>query len=154
MQKIIPVLWFSDKAEEAANFYASIFPNSKINDISRFGEGGLMPKGTVMTATLEILGQRFMTLNGGREPFSQAVSFMVNCETQEEVDRLWNELSEGGVEQPCGWLKDKYGVSWQIIPVALQRLLVHEDPEKAKRVMNAMLAMKKIVIADLERAAE
>jgi len=154
MQKIIPVLWFSDRAEEAANFYASIFPDSKITNLSHFGEGGLRAKGTVMTATLEIHGQRFMTLNGGGEPFSQAVSFMVNCETQEEVDRLWQKLSEGGVEQPCGWLKDKFGVSWQIIPIALSRLLGHKDPEKAKRVMTAMLKMKKLEIAELEEAAE
>jgi predicted 3-demethylubiquinone-9 3-methyltransferase (glyoxalase superfamily) len=153
MQKIIPVLWFKNEAEEAVNYYASIFPDAKVTDVQRFGDVGPMPKGTVMTAMLEIHGQEFMALNGGREGFSPAISLMVNCETQEEVDRLWPKLSAGGVEQPCGWLKDKYGVSWQIIPVQLQRLLAHKDPEKAKRVMQAMLQMKKIEISVLEQAA-
>jgi len=140
MQKITPFLWFDGKAEEAMNFYISIFKNSKIVSVSRYGEGGPGPKGTVMTGTFQLEGQQFMALNGGPHfTFSQAISFFVNCETQQEVDELWEKLSEGGEKQKCGWLKDKYGLSWQVIPSAL-------------RVMKAMLQMDKIDIEGLKQA--
>jgi predicted 3-demethylubiquinone-9 3-methyltransferase (glyoxalase superfamily) len=153
MQKITPFLWFDGKAEEAMNFYTSIFKNSKIGRISRYGEAGPGPKGTVMSATFQLDGQEFMALNGGPQfTFSPAISFFVNCETQEEVDELWDRLSEGGEKQRCGWLKDKYGVSWQIIPSALGRMLQDKDPEKSKRVMKAMLQMTRIEIEILKQA--
>jgi predicted 3-demethylubiquinone-9 3-methyltransferase (glyoxalase superfamily) len=155
MQRITPFLWFDDKAEEAVEFYTSIFKNSKIGRISRYGEEGPGPKGTLMTATFQLNGQEFMALNGGPYfTFSPAISFFVNCETQEEVDELWEKLSEGGEKQQCGWLKDKYGVSWQIVPTALGVLLQDKDAEKSSRVMKAMLQMNKIDIAILKQAYE
>ncbi len=155
MQKITPFLWFDNNAEEALDFYTSIFKNAKIVNVTRYGEGGPGPAGMVMTATFQLEGQEFMALNGGPQyKFTEAVSFFVNCETQEEVDRLWEKLTEGGEEQACGWLKDKFGLSWQIIPNALSELLGHPDPAKAQSVMQAMLQMKKIEIAKLEQAAE
>jgi len=155
MQKITPFLWFNDQAEEAMNFYTAIFKNSKIGSVSRYGEGGPGPQGSVMTATFELDGQEFMALNGGPLfTFTEAISFFVNCETQAEVDELWEKLTEGGEEAQCGWLKDKYGLSWQIVPSALGELLSDPDAEKAGRVMNAMLQMKKIDIAGLRAAYE
>ncbi len=153
MQKITPFLWFDDKAEEAMKFYTSIFKNSKIGRITRYGQGGPGPKGTVMSCTFQLEGQEFMALNGGPQfTFSPATSFFVNCETQEEVDELWEKLSEGGKKERCGWLKDKYGLSWQIIPTTLGKLLSDPDPEKSNRVMRAMLQMDKIDIARLQQA--
>ena len=155
MPKITPFLWFNDQAEEAMNFYTSIFKKSKIGSVSRYGEGGPGQPGSVMTATFELDGQEFMALNGGPLfTFSEAISFFVNCETQMEVDELWEKLTEGGEEGQCGWLKDKYGLSWQIVPSALGELLNDPDAEKAGRVMNAMLQMKKIDIAGLRAAYE
>ena len=153
MQKITPFLWFDGKAEEAANFYTSIFENSKILNISRYGEEGPGPAGTAMTVTFQLDGQEFTALNGGPMfKFTEAISFFVRCETQEEIDQLWEKLSEGGEEEQCGWLKDKYGLSWQIIPVALMEMLQDKDPEKSKRVMEAMLQMQKIDIKTLRQA--
>ncbi|MDQ6887528.1 MAG: VOC family protein [Gemmatimonadota bacterium] len=153
MQKITPFLWFNGQAEEAMNFYVSIFKNSKIGRVSRYGEGGPGPKGSVMTATFQIEGQEFMALNGGPQyTFSPAISFFVSCETQAEVDELWEKLSAGGRKDRCGWLSDKFGVSWQIIPTALGRLLGDKDPQKSQRVMKAMLQMDKIDVERLEKA--
>lgn len=153
MQKITPFLWFTDDAEQAAEFYVSIFKGSKITSVNRYGEGGPLPKGTAMVVSFELEGQQFSALNGGKGPtFSEAISFSVSCETQEEVDHFWDKLSEGGKTQQCGWLKDRYGVSWQIIPTALPRLMSDPDPVKAQRVMMAMLQMVKIDIAALEKA--
>jgi predicted 3-demethylubiquinone-9 3-methyltransferase (glyoxalase superfamily) len=155
MKKIIPFLWFDDKAEEAAIFYTSIFKNSKIETLSRYGEAGPGQKGKVMSATFVLNGQEFMALNGGPVfTFSPAISFFVNCENQEEVDELWEKLSEGGEIEQCGWLKDKYGISWQIVPTILGELLNDKDAEKSSRVMKAMLQMKKIDIAVLKQAYE
>ena len=155
MQKITPFLWFDSEGEDAAKFYTSVFPNSKIGEISRYGSAGPRPEGTVMTVSFELDGQRFVALNGGPEfTFSEAVSFLVNCDTQDEVDSYWSALSEGGEEGPCGWLKDKFGLSWQIVPTALPELLSDPDKEKAQRVMAAMMEMGKIQIDELERAAE
>jgi predicted 3-demethylubiquinone-9 3-methyltransferase (glyoxalase superfamily) len=155
MQKITPFLWFDGKAEEAMNFYVSLFEDSKVESISRYGEAGPGPKGTVMSVTFQLAGQKFMALNAGPEfKFTPAISFFVNCETQEEVDRLWEKLSEGGQIQQCGWLQDKFGLSWQIVPSILGKLLNDPDPAKAARVMKAMLQMKKIDIEGLKRAAE
>ena len=155
MQKITPYLWFDNQAEEAMNFYTSIFKNSKIGSVSRYGEGGPGPAGTVISATFQLEGQEFMALNGGPAfKFTEAISFFVSCETQAEVDELWDKLSEGGEIQMCGWLKDKFGLSWQIIPTVLGELMGDPDVEKAGRVMNAMLQMKKIDIAGLRRAYE
>jgi predicted 3-demethylubiquinone-9 3-methyltransferase (glyoxalase superfamily) len=154
MHEITPCLWFDTEGEEAAKFYTSVFPNSRILDVARYGEAGPRPAGTVMTVSFELNGQQFVALNGGPEfTFSEAISFQVSCKTQEEVDAFWSKLSEGGEEGPCGWLKDKYGLSWQIIPTALPKLLSDPDQEKAQRVMRAMLNMKKIEIDGLERAA-
>ena len=154
-QKITPFLWFDDKAEEAVNCYVSIFENSKIGSVSRYGEEGPGPAGTVMVATFTLDGQEFMALNGGPEfKFTEAISLLVNCETQEEVDKFWDKLSEGGEEEQCGWLKDRYGLSWQIVPTVLGEMLQDKDPEKAKRVMEAMLQMRKIDIGALKRAYE
>jgi predicted 3-demethylubiquinone-9 3-methyltransferase (glyoxalase superfamily) len=153
MQKITPFLWFDGKAEEAMNFYTSIFKNSKIVSVTRYGEAGPGPKGTVMTATFQLDGQNFMALNGGPQfKFTEAISFFVNCETQQEVDELWEKLSEGGGKGRCGWLKDKYGLSWQIVPTDLGKLLHAKDAEKSKRVMKAMLQMSKIDIQKLKQA--
>ena len=156
MQKIVPFLWLNDQAEEAIGFYTSIFPGSKVVDVSRYGEAGPGKPGTVMTATFELAGQRFMVLNGGPEfSFTEAISFFVSCGSQEEVDELWTKLTAGGGEEgPCGWLKDKYGVSWQVIPTVLGELMGDPDPEKARRVTEAMLKMKKIDIAGLKKAHE
>jgi len=155
MQKITPFLWFDGQAEEAMNFYTSIFKDSKIGSVSRYGEAGPGPKGSVMVASFEINGIRFTALNGGPQyKFTEAVSFYVDCESQEEVDYYWDKLSAGGTIQQCGWLKDKFGLSWQIIPSALPRLLSNPDPQKAGRVMRAMLQMKKIDVATLEQAAK
>jgi predicted 3-demethylubiquinone-9 3-methyltransferase (glyoxalase superfamily) len=154
-QKITPFLWFDDKAEEGAKFYTSIFKDSQIGGITRYGEGGPGPEGTAMTVTFRVDGQEFIALNGGPEfKFTEAISFLVNCETQEEVDELWNKLSEGGEEGQCGWLKDKYGLSWQIVPTVLGEMLQDKDPERAKRVMEAMLQMNKIDIRTLKQAYE
>jgi len=153
MQKITPFLWFDGKAEEAMNFYVSIFKNSKVVSVTRNGEHGPGPKGSVMMATFQLDGQRFMVLNGGPHfTFSPAISLFVNCETQQEVDELWDKLAEGGEKQRCGWLKDKYGLSWQIIPAALGELMQDEDAAKSKRVMKAMLQMEKIDINGLRQA--
>ena len=155
MQKITPFLWFDGKAEEAMDFYVSIFKNSKKGHVTRSGEGGPGPKGTVMSVTFQLDGQEFMALNGGPHfTFSPAISFFVNCKTQEEVDELWEKLSEGGEKSQCGWLKDKYGLSWQIIPSALGEMLGDADPERSRRVMQAMLQMKKIDIDGLKQAYE
>jgi len=153
MQKITPFLWFEDQAEEAMNFYTSIFRNSKILNVARYGEAGPGPAGSVMTATFEIEGQEFTALNGGPQyKFTEAISFVVNCKTQKEVDELWEKLSAGGEEGPCGWLKDRFGVSWQIIPTALGEMLSDPNPSKAQRVMEAMLKMKKIELPVLQQA--
>jgi predicted 3-demethylubiquinone-9 3-methyltransferase (glyoxalase superfamily) len=155
MQKITPFLWFDSQAEEAAKFYTSIFKNSKMGAITRYGEAGPGPKGSVMVASFELGGTKFTALNGGPMfKFTEAISFVVDCETQEEVDDYWNRLSEGGAPQQCGWLKDRFGLSWQIVPSALPRLLTDPDPAKANRVMQAMLQMTKIDIAGLEQAAK
>jgi len=153
MPKMFPCLWFDHQAEEAMIFYTSTFKNSKIGEISRYGDAGPMPKGTVLTATFQLDGQDFMALNGGPAfHFTPAVSFFVNCETQAEVDELWQKLSAGGEESQCGWLKDKYGVSWQIVPTVLGQLMQDPDPEKARRVTEAMLKMRKLDIAKLKQA--
>jgi predicted 3-demethylubiquinone-9 3-methyltransferase (glyoxalase superfamily) len=154
MHEITPCLWFDTEGEEAANFYTSVFPNSRILDVARYGEAGPRAEGTVMTVSFELDGQKFLALNGGPEfTFDEAISFQVSCKTQEEVDAFWSKLSEGGEEGPCGWLKDRYGLSWQIVPTVLPELLGDLDPEKSQRVMRAMLEMKKIEIDTLERAA-
>jgi predicted 3-demethylubiquinone-9 3-methyltransferase (glyoxalase superfamily) len=161
MQKITPFLWFDNQAEEAANFYVAVFNNSRILNISRYGESGAeasgRAEGTVMTVVFELEGQEFVALNGGPVfTFSPAVSFVVNCTTQKELDSLWDKLSAGGDEkaQQCGWLQDKYGLSWQVVPAVLEEMLQDPDPEKAERVMKAMLQMKKIDIAALRQAYE
>jgi predicted 3-demethylubiquinone-9 3-methyltransferase (glyoxalase superfamily) len=155
MQKLTPCLWFDTEGEEAATFYTSAFPNSKILEVTRYGSAGPRAEGTVMTVSFELDGQKFIALNGGPDfTFTEAISFEVNCESQEEVDSYWSTLSEGGEEGPCGWLKDKFGVSWQIVPKRLIELLTDPDQEKAQRVMVAMLKMGKIEIDELERAAE
>ena len=155
MPKITPFLWFDGKAEEAMNFYTSIFKNSKVGRVTRYGDAGPGPKGTVMSATFQLEGQEFMALNGGPQfRFTPAISLFVNCETQQEVDELWEKLSEGGKKDRCGWLKDQYGLSWQIIPSALGKMLGDKDPEKSKRVMEAMLQMDKIDIQGLQEAYE
>ncbi|MFZ1978021.1 MAG: VOC family protein [Bacteroidota bacterium] len=153
MQKIIPFLWFDNQAEEAMNFYISVFKDSKILNVTRYGEAGPGPKGSVMTAMFRIEGQEFMALNGGPIfKFSQAISFFVKCESQIKIDRLWEKLSAGGEKQQCGWLKDKYGISWQIVPLVLGKILNDKDPEKSKRVMQAMLKMNKLDIKALKQA--
>lgn len=166
MRKITPFLWFDDQAEEAANFYASVFSArrgadtghgpSKVVNVSRYGEAGPGTPGTAMTVTFQLDGQEFTALNGGKQPFTfnEAISFVVDCKTQDEVDELWAALTKGGEEGPCGWLKDRYGLSWQIVPTRLTELLTDPDPERSQRVMKAMPQMRKIDIATLERAAE
>ena len=155
ISRISPCLWFDTQAEQAAEFYTSLFEDSRVVEISRYGDAGPRPAGTAMTVVFELEGLRFTALNGGPEfTFNEAVSFQISCEGQDEVDRLWDALSEGGEEGPCGWLKDRFGLSWQIIPTALPQLLSQPDPEKAQRVMQAMLAMKKLDIGELERAAQ
>jgi len=153
MQKISPFLWYNDNAEDAVNFYMSIFKNSKILAVARYGESGPGPKGSVMTINFQIDGQEFIALNGGPHfTFNEAISFSVDCETQEEVDELWEKLSAGGQKSQCGWLKDKFGLSWQVNPRSLSEMLSDKDPEKAKRVMEAMLQMDKIDIKALKQA--
>jgi predicted 3-demethylubiquinone-9 3-methyltransferase (glyoxalase superfamily) len=159
MQKITPFLWFDDQAEEAAKFYTSVFKNSKIGKISRYGKEGYeihgKPAGAVMTVEFEIDGQKILALNGGPQfKFTEAISFSVDCKSQEEVDELWEKLTKGGEEGTCGWLKDKYGLSWQINPTVLSEMLADKDPKKAGRVMTAMLKMKKIDIKTLKKAYE
>jgi predicted 3-demethylubiquinone-9 3-methyltransferase (glyoxalase superfamily) len=153
MNKITPFLWFDNQAEEAMNFYISLFKNSKVLNISRYGKDAAYPEGTAFLVTFQLDGQEVMALNAGPEfKFTEAISMYVNCETQAEVDTLWEKLSEGGEESQCGWLKDKYGLSWQIVPTALGQLMNDKDPEKAKRVMQALLKMSKIDIKKLEEA--
>jgi predicted 3-demethylubiquinone-9 3-methyltransferase (glyoxalase superfamily) len=154
MQKITPFLWFDKEAEEAAKFYASIFKRSKMGAVRRYGDAGPGPKGSVMTVEFQLEGQDFVALNGGPVyQFTPAISLFVDCRTQAEVDGLWERLSAGGEKGPCGWLKDKYGLSWQIVPSALGELLQDKDPKKSARVMQAMMQMKKIDIDGLKRAA-
>jgi predicted 3-demethylubiquinone-9 3-methyltransferase (glyoxalase superfamily) len=153
MQKITPFLWFDGQAEEAMNFYVSIFKNSKVVSVARYGDAGPGPKGSVMTAAFQLEGQDFVALNGGPQfKFTPAISFVVNCETQQEVDDLWEKLSASGRKDRCGWLQDKYGVSWQIVPTILSKLLQDKDQEKSKRVMQAMLQMDKLDIDRLKQA--
>lgn len=153
MQKITTFLWFNDNAEEAMNFYASIFPNSRIGKVSRYGDAGPGPKGKVMVGTFELEGQQFMALNGGPKfQFTPAISLVVNCETQEEIDRYWSKLSEGGREDQCGWLQDRFGLSWQIVPTLLGKLMADKDRGKANAVMAAMLQMKKLDPKKLQEA--
>ncbi|MDD1719608.1 MAG: VOC family protein [Methanoregulaceae archaeon] len=153
MQKITPFLWFNDNAEEAVNFYVSVFKRSKIVRVTRYGEAGPGPKDSVMALGFEIEGQEFAALNGGPQfTFSPAISFVVNCGTQEEVDYYWEKLSDGGEKQVCGWLKDRFGVSWQVVPVVMVEMLNDPDQEKAQRVMKAMLQMTKIDIKTLKKA--
>lgn len=153
MQSISPFLWFNDNAEEAAKFYTSIFRNSKITGLTRYGEAGPGPKGSVLTVAFELDGQEFTALNGGPQfPFTEAISLVVKCKTQEEVDYFWSKLSAGGKEVQCGWLNDKFGLSWQIVPTVLIELLQEKDPQKANRVMEAMLKMIKIEISTLQKA--
>jgi predicted 3-demethylubiquinone-9 3-methyltransferase (glyoxalase superfamily) len=152
-QKIVTYLWFDGQAEEAAQHYTSIFKNSKITNVMRYGDGGPGPKGTVMVVNFQLEGQDFIALNGGPQfKFTEAISLLVNCDSQKEVDELWSNLSAGGEEGQCGWLKDKFGLSWQIIPTALFELMQDRDPAKSRRVIEAMLRMTKIDIAGLKRA--
>jgi predicted 3-demethylubiquinone-9 3-methyltransferase (glyoxalase superfamily) len=152
-QKISPFLWFDHQAEQAAEFYVSIFPNSAVGEVARYTGAGPGPKGSVMTVVFQLDGQQFTALNGGPIfKFTEAISFVVNCETQEEVDKYWERLSDGGQEVECGWVKDKYGLSWQIVPVVLMAMVQDKDPAKVERVMKAMFQMKKLDIAGLEKA--
>jgi predicted 3-demethylubiquinone-9 3-methyltransferase (glyoxalase superfamily) len=153
VQKITPFLWFDHQAEEAAAFYTSVFPNSKITAVTRYGEAGPGPSGSVMTVAFELDGQPFTALNGGPHfKFTEAVSFVVHCEMQPEVDEFWEKLSEGGQEVQCGWLKDKYGLSWQIVPVVLIEMMKDQDAARKERVVKAFMQMKKLEISDLEEA--
>jgi predicted 3-demethylubiquinone-9 3-methyltransferase (glyoxalase superfamily) len=153
MQKISPFLWFDNQAEEAAKFYASVFKNSRIGRIARYGDAGPGPKGSVMTVEFQLEGQDFVALNGGPEfKFTEAISLSVLCKTQDEIDEFWKKLTQGGQEVQCGWLKDKYGLSWQIVPEVLPKMMSDPDPEKTNRVMEAVLKMKKFDIATLEKA--
>jgi len=153
LQKITPFLWFDHQAEEAARFYTSVFPNSRIDAITYYGEAGPSPKGSVMTVAFELDGQKFAALNGGPAfKFTEAVSFVVNCENQQEVDEMWEKLSNGGSEIQCGWLKDKYGLAWQIVPTVFFEMIADPDAERKERVMRAMFQMKKFDIAALEAA--
>jgi predicted 3-demethylubiquinone-9 3-methyltransferase (glyoxalase superfamily) len=153
MKDIVPNLWFDTEAEEAAEFYTSLFEDSKIVNVMRYGDAGPRPSGMVMTVTFRLLGQDFTAINGGPEfKFTEAVSLLVNCDTQDEVDYLWDKLSDGGEKGPCGWLKDRYGLSWQIVPNRLDELLQDEDPAKVNKVMEAMLQMGKLEIDGLEKA--
>ena len=155
MSKLTPFLWYDNQAEEAVNYYLGIFKHSKIRQVHRYGEAGPMPAGTVLTIDFELDGQSFVALNGGpMYKFTEAVSFVIDCETQEEVNHYWNNLTAGGEEQPCGWLKDKFGLSWQVVPRILLELLSHPDPAVAQRVMMAMFKMKKIDIAVLLEARD
>ncbi len=155
MPKITPWLWFDTQGEEAAEFYTSIFPNSKIVEVTRYGPAGPRPEGTVMTVAFVLDGQEYVALNGGPEfTFSEAISFQISCGSQEEVDEYWGKLTDGGEEGPCGWLKDRYGLSWQVVPTALSELLADPDPGRSQRAIQAMMQMKKIDIAELRRAAD
>ena len=155
MTRITPCLWFDTEGEEAATFYVSLFKNSRITDVSRYGEAGPRPAGTVMVVSFELDGQPFTALNGGPEfTFDEAISFQIDCQSQEEVDYYWGALTEGGEEGPCGWLKDRYGVSWQVVPSALIALLQDPDPGRSQRAMAAMMTMKKIDIAAVQAAAD
>ena len=155
LQKIVPNLWFDTQAEEAANHYVSIFENSRIVSIAHYNEAGPREAGMVMTVEFELEGQRFVGINGGPEfTFDEAVSFQISCETQEEIDYYWDRLSEGGSEGPCGWLKDKFGVSWQVSPIELMELTTDPDPARAQRAMQAMLQQRRIDIAEIRRAAD
>jgi predicted 3-demethylubiquinone-9 3-methyltransferase (glyoxalase superfamily) len=153
IQRVTPFLWFDQQAEEAAAYYTSIFPNSNIGKIVRFGPAGPGPAGSAMTVEFQLDGLTFVALNGGPHfKFTEAISFLVNCQTQDELDTYWDKLSAGGAEVQCGWLKDKFGLSWQIVPTVLSQLLSDPDPQKSARVMKAVLAMKKLDIAELKRA--
>jgi predicted 3-demethylubiquinone-9 3-methyltransferase (glyoxalase superfamily) len=155
MPQITPFLWFDTQAEEAADFYTSVFPGSRIVDVARYGSAGPGPEGSVMTVAFELDGQRFVALNGGPEfTFNEAISFQIDCASQEEVDRYWSALADGGEEGPCGWLKDRFGVSWQVVPTRLTELLRDPDAGRSQRVISAMLEMKKIQVDELERAAQ
>jgi predicted 3-demethylubiquinone-9 3-methyltransferase (glyoxalase superfamily) len=155
MQKITPSLWFDNQAEEAAKFYTSLFKDSKITNVTRYGESGPGPAGSVLTVTFELAGQEFVALNGGPQfKFTEAVSLTVNCDTQAEVDRYWDELSEGGETQECGWLKDKYGLSWQVVPTALEAMISDPDPAKSESVMKALMQMQKLDLGVLQQAYE
>ena len=155
MSKITPCLWFDTEGEQAAELYTSVFPNSRILDVARYGEAGPRDAGTVMTVSFELDGQKFVALNGGPGySFTEAISFQIDCASQEEVDHYWSRLSEGGEEGPCGWLKDRYGLSWQVVPQRLQELLADPDRERSQRAMAAMLKMGKLDIAALEAAAD
>jgi predicted 3-demethylubiquinone-9 3-methyltransferase (glyoxalase superfamily) len=155
LTRITPCLWFDDRGEEAATFYTGIFQNSRILNVTHYGSAGPRPDGMVMTVNFELDGQEFMALNGGPEfTFDEAISFVVNCESQEEIDDFWTKLSEGGEEGPCGWLKDKFGVSWQIVPTLMDEVFRDSKSEKAQRVMKAMLSMGKIDLAEIRRAAD
>ena len=155
MKKIVPWIWFDDEGEEAANFYTSVFPGSRIVEIARYGSAGPRPEGMVMTVIFELNGQTFAALNGGPEfKANEAISFEIECEGQDEVDYYWEKLGEGGEHGPCGWLKDRFGVSWQVVPTRLGELLADPDREKSQRVMAAMLQMGKIEVAELEEAAQ
>ena len=156
MPKITPFLWFDDQAEEAAGHYTSIFPNSKITDVARYGEAMPGKSGSVMTVEFELDGERFVALNGGKQPFAfdESISFVIDCADQDEVDHYWSKLSEGGEEGPCGWLKDRYGLSWQVVPRRLMELIGDPDRERSQRAMAAMLEMRKIDVAEIERAAD
>jgi len=155
MDRITPCLWFDTEAEEAAAFYTSVFPNARIVHVSHYGSAGPRPEGMVMEVEFEVDGRSFLALNGGPQfRFTEAISLQADCKDQDEVDRLWETLSEGGEEGPCGWLKDRYGVSWQIVPSRMYELIADPDPERAQRAIAAMLQMGKIEIADLERAAD
>ena len=151
---LITCLWFDTEGEDAAQFYTSVFPSSKLGAVTRYGQAGPRPEGTVMTVSFELMGQEFLALNGGPQfTFNEAVSFQILCDDQDEVDRYWDTLSEGGEPGPCGWLRDRFGLSWQVVPKALPRLLQETDAETSQRVMEAMMGMKKLVIDELERAA-
>jgi predicted 3-demethylubiquinone-9 3-methyltransferase (glyoxalase superfamily) len=154
VQKITPNLWFDTEAEEAAEFYTSIFPNSRVLDVARYTEAGPRPAGGVMTVRFELDGQQFVAINGGPQfPFTEAISLQITCRDQDEVDRFWERLSEGGEESQCGWLKDRYGLSWQVVPDGMAEVFGDADPERARRAMEAMLKMGKLDIAELRRAA-
>ncbi len=154
-QRIVPNLWFDTQAEEAAQFYCSVFPRSRVLDVTRYGEAGPGTAGTVMTVAFELDGQRFVGINGGPQfPFTEAVSFQITCADQGEVDHYWDRLLDGGQENQCGWLKDRYGLSWQVVPEGMEEALSDEDPERARRAMEAMLGMTKLDLAALRRASD
>jgi predicted 3-demethylubiquinone-9 3-methyltransferase (glyoxalase superfamily) len=155
LQKIVPSLWFDTEAEEAAGFYASVFPNSRIVAVARYTEAGPRPAGMVMTVEFELDGQRFVGINGGDQfTFSEAVSFQITCEDQAEIDYYWERLSDGGSEGPCGWLRDRYGLSWQVVPTGMEELFADPDQSRAQRAMEAMLGMTKLDVAALRDAAD